>query len=66
MEPFVKFEDRVKNGYNCYKNSGNVFLSRLMGAEIEFFPKGEDEAGAGADVALDRKATQLRSSGRAP
>ena len=55
MEAVVQFEERVKNGSTCYKNSGNVLLSRLMGAEIEFFPKGEDEAGA--DVALDRKAT---------
>ena len=64
MEAVVQFEERVKNGSTCYKNSGNVLLSRLMGAEIEFFPKGEDEAGA--DVALDHKATQLRSSGKRP
>jgi 1-aminocyclopropane-1-carboxylate deaminase/D-cysteine desulfhydrase-like pyridoxal-dependent ACC family enzyme len=62
MEALVQFEDRVKNGSTCYKNSGIVLLSRLMGAEIEFYPKGEDEAGA--DVALNRKAAQLRSSGR--
>ena len=64
MEAVVQFEDRVKNGSTCYKNSGNVLLSRLMGAEIEFYPKGEDETGA--DVALDRKAAQLRSSGKRP
>lgn len=35
-----------------------------MGAEIEFFPKDEDEAGA--DIAPDRKTTQLRWSGKRP
>ena len=35
-----------------------------MGAEIEFYLKGEDETGS--DVALDRKVTQLLSSGRRP
>ena len=60
MEAVVQFENWVKNGSTCYKNSGNTLLSKLMGAEIEFYPKGEYEAGA--DVALDRKAAQLRSS----
>ena len=54
----------MKDGSARYRNSGNVLLSRLMGAEIEFYPEGEDEAGA--DVALDRKAALLRSSGRRP
>ena len=64
MGAVVQFEDRVKDGSARYRNSGNVLLSRLMGAEIEFYPEGEDEAGA--DVALDRKAALLRSSGRRP
>ena len=64
MDAVVQFEDRVKDGSARYRNSGNVLLSRLMGAEIEFYPEGEDEAGA--DVALDRKAALLRSSGRRP
>ena len=64
MEAVVQFEDRVKNGSTCYKNSANIQLSNLIGAEIEFYPKGEDEAGA--DVALDRKAAQLRWSGKRP
>ena len=62
MEAVVQFEDRMKKGSTCYKNSSNVLLSRLIGAEIEFYSKGEDEAGA--DVALNLKATQLRSSGK--
>lgn len=64
MGAVVQFEDRVKDGSARYRNSGNVLLSRLMGAEIEFYPEGEDEAGA--DVALDRKAALLRSSGMRP
>lgn len=64
MDAVVQFEDRVKDGSARYRNSGNVLLSRLMGAEIEFYPEGEDEAGP--DVALDRKAALLRSSGMRP
>ena len=64
LEAVVQFEERVKNGSVHDRNSGNVLLSRLMGAEIEFYPDGEDAAGA--DAALDRKAAQLRSSGRRP
>ena len=64
MGAVVQFEDRVKDGSARYRNSGNVLLSRLMGAEIEFNPEREDEAGA--DVALDHKAALLRSSGRRP
>ena len=56
--------DRVNNGPTCYENSGNVLLSKLIGAEIEFYPKGNDEAGT--DVALDSKAAQLGSSGKRP
>ena len=62
MEAVVQFEDRMKKGSTCHKNSGNVLLSRFIGAEIEFYSKGEDEAGA--DVALNLKATQLLSSGK--
>lgn len=64
MRAIVQFEDRVKSGSAAYKNSGNVLLSRLMGAEIEFYPDGEDEAGA--DAALDHRAAQLRAAGRRP
>jgi 1-aminocyclopropane-1-carboxylate deaminase/D-cysteine desulfhydrase-like pyridoxal-dependent ACC family enzyme len=41
-----------------------VLLSRLMGAEIEFYPDGEDEAGA--DAALEMRADELRAAGRRP
>ena len=42
MGAVVQFEDRVKDGSARYRNSGNVLLSRPMGAEIEFYPEGED------------------------
>ena len=64
LEAVVQFEDRVKNGSVQYRHSGNVLLSRLMGAEIEFYPNGEDEAGA--DAALDARANALRAAGRRP
>ena len=54
----------MNNGSTCYKNSGNVLLSNLIGEEIEFYPKDDDEAGT--DVALDSKAAQLGSPGKRP
>ncbi|MYH56648.1 MAG: pyridoxal-phosphate dependent enzyme, partial [Boseongicola sp. SB0675_bin_26] len=44
MQPIVQLEDRVPGKSNRYRESGNVFLSRLMGAEIMTYPQGEDEA----------------------
>lgn len=64
MRAIVQFEDRVRTTSELYRKSGNVLLSRLMGADIEFYPDGEDEAGA--DAALDHRAGQLRASGRRP
>ncbi len=64
MRAIVQFEDRVKSQSDRYRQSGNVLLSRLMGAEIEFYPDGEDETGA--DAALEVRADELRAAGRRP
>ncbi len=64
MHPIVQLEDRVPGKSDRYLESGNVFLSRLMGAEIMTYPEGEDEAGA--DAALHERADALRVEGRRP
>ena len=60
----VQLEERVPNDDNLYRTSGNVFLNNLLGAEISYFPEGEDEAGA--DKALDDRARELERKGRRP
>lgn len=47
-----------------YNTSGNVLLSRLLGAQFMTYPEGEDEAGA--DLALRQRAEDLRAEGRTP
>ncbi len=60
----VQLEERVPSDDQLYRKSGNIFLNNLLGAEISYFPEGEDEAGA--DRALDDRAEQLKSQGRRP
>ncbi|MBT6273864.1 MAG: D-cysteine desulfhydrase family protein [Chromatiales bacterium] len=60
----VQLEERVKGVDDLYRESGNVLLDRLLGADIHHFPEGEDEAGA--DAALEALATQARSAGEVP
>ncbi len=64
MHPIVQLEDRVKGQGETYHTSGNVLLSKLLGAEIMIYPEGEDEACA--DAALHARAEALRVEGRAP
>lgn len=64
MHPIVQLEDRVPGKSDQYRESGNVFLSRLMDAEIMTYPLGEDEAGA--DGALQERADALKVEGRRP
>ncbi|MDE0347796.1 MAG: D-cysteine desulfhydrase family protein [Boseongicola sp.] len=64
MHPIVQLEDRVPGKPRRYRESGNVVLSRLMGAEIMTYPQGEDEAGA--DAALQERAEALKAEGRRP
>ncbi len=64
MRTVVQLEDRVPGMGEAYRRSGNVLLSRLLGAEIVTYPEGEDEAGA--DAALRERAEGLRRQGRRP
>lgn len=60
----LQLEDRVPGMGALYRASGNVFLSRLLGAEHMFYAEGEDEAGA--DAALHARADELRAAGQMP
>lgn len=64
MHPIVQLEERVPGMDEVYHTSGNVVLSKLLGAEILHYPEGEDEAGA--DAALYAHADTLRAQGRVP
>lgn len=64
MHAVVQLEERVPGNSETYRSSGNVLLSRILGAEIMTYPHGEDEEGA--DAALQAKADKLKSAGRRP
>ncbi|MFC2167104.1 D-cysteine desulfhydrase family protein [Acidobacteriota bacterium] len=60
----IQLEERVPNTDDLYQTSGNVLLDRLMGAELHFYPEGEDEEGA--DLALELIAEDLQKKGAKP
>lgn len=64
MKCHIQLEDRVANVDNVYRNSGNVLLDRLFGAELYFYDKGEDEVGA--DHRIRQIAQTLKEQGRRP
>jgi D-cysteine desulfhydrase family pyridoxal phosphate-dependent enzyme len=64
MECHIQLEERVSDTDELYRTSGNVLLDRLMGAKIHSYPEGEDERGA--DLALEKKAEDLRRKGAKP
>ena len=64
MGAVVQLEHRVDNKTESYKNSGNVLLSRMLGAKIIYYPEGENESGA--DKALFEEATRLKNTGKRP
>lgn len=64
MDCHVQLEERVPNADQEYRNSGNVFLDRLLGATLYSYPEGEDEEGA--DRRLHEIADDLRGNGRRP
>ena len=64
MDCHVQLEDRVPGKDELYHSSGNVLLDKLFGATVHFYPDGEDEAGADANV--HAIADSLRADGRKP
>ena len=64
MSAVLQLEHRVDNDTESYKNSGNVLLSRMLGAKIIYYPEGENEDGA--DKALFEEATRLKNLGKRP
>lgn len=64
MKPIVQLEQRVPKTDLIYEQSGNVLLNNLIGADIVYFPEGEDETGA--DQALYEMAASLRKQGKRP
>ena len=62
--PVVQLEDRVPSTDPAYNNSGNVLIDRMLGADIHYFPEGENEAAA--DANLDAIAADLKKQGRNP
>ena len=64
MEIHIQLEDRVTEGGDLYRTSGNLLLDRVLGATLHAFPEGEDEAAA--DAAMERRAERLAAAGRKP
>ncbi len=64
MQCHVQLEDRVANKSEQYHTSGNVFLNKMLGATLHYFPEGENEQAA--DQNLEIIAEQLRSEGAKP
>ncbi len=64
MEVEVQLEHRVERDQVEYRESGNPFLVKLMGAKIHHYPVGEDEGGA--DQAMIDRAEVLKSEGKKP
>ena len=64
MRSILQLEERVPGMGSDYYRSGNVFLSRMLGAEHIHYADGEDEVGA--DNALRARAGQLTGEGHRP
>ncbi len=64
MQCHIQLESRVDTSSDYYHSSGNVLLDRLFGAQLHYFPEGENEESA--DANLEVIADTLRSQGRIP
>jgi L-cysteate sulfo-lyase len=61
MECELIFEKRVEDADDAYKNSGNVLLDRIFGANIREVAKGSD-----MNAAMEALADELRAEGKTP
>jgi L-cysteate sulfo-lyase len=64
LRSVLQLEERVTGMGEVYYRSGNVLLTKILGAEHISYPLGEDESGA--DDALHKRADELRSEGHTP
>lgn len=64
LRTIVQLENRVPGQDALYGASGNVLLNRVLGAEIIYYPDGEDESGA--DAALRARAEEEKQKGFRP
>lgn len=64
MECHLQMEDRVRDMDPSYHSGGNVLLDRMFGAQLHFYPEGEDETGA--DKGSEEIAANLRTAGKSP
>ena len=64
MTCHIQQEERVTTNDPCYRDSGNVFINKLLGATLHSYPHGEDESGA--DHQLEVISAELQAAGRRP
>ena len=57
----VMLEHRVQDPSDTYRNSGNVFLDRIFGANLREYPAGSD-----FDSAMEEVAAEVRARGGKP
>lgn len=64
MQCHIQLEQRVAKEDALYIENGNVLLDKMLGATLHYYPEGEDEEGADANLKLI--AEQLTKEGRKP
>ncbi len=57
----ILLENRTESSERDYLESGNVFLDKLFGAQVSWYPKDTD-----MDEAMEHRAEAVRSAGRRP
>ena len=61
MTCHIQQEERVATSDPRYRDSGNVFIDKLLGATLHSYPHGDDESGA--DRQLENISAELRAAG---